>query len=276
MEELLFRYHDYFYYFFIGMASVMLLIELYRKKFNLRIVLELFTNIMTYIPFFIMEGGCLYLLYEAQWVLIDVLNIYWVFEINFWSVALSIVVADFVFYWGHRLSHEIPILWACHAAHHSSRNFNFLIYYRSNFMEPIFNILLLLPLVLLGFPPILLIFGSGIVWAYQPWVHTELFGKLGFLEKFLVTPSNHRVHHGSNKHYMDTNYGGLLCIWDRLYGTCQEENEKPIYGIPSGFDSLNPIKVTFSEFPALIYKVKEAKNVREAMTCLFKRRVLNK
>lgn len=236
-------------------------------------MIEIFTNFAAYTPFFFVESFLLYWLYEIQWFVVDYLNIFWIFDISIWSFIFSILVVDLVFYWGHRLSHEVPILWIIHATHHSSRNFNVTTYFRSNLFEPIFNIILLFPLIFIGISPILIIFCYGLVLSYPLLVHTELVGKLGILEKFLVTPSNHRVHHGCNDKYMDKNYGGIFCIWDRLYGTYEEEIEEPLYGISGDFESLNPIRVTFSEFPSLLSNVKKSKDKKEFVACLFKRRV---
>lgn len=276
MLDLLFEYEYKTFLFFMSVCSCMLLAEIVKKKFSKNIIIECFTNYGMHIPFRSVEVFFFYLLYEVQWFVVDSLGIFWIFEVSVWSVIYAIVVVDYIFYVTHKWFHEIPILWIAHAPHHSSRNFNFMTYFRVGLFEPVFNVLPLFPLIFLGISPDLVLLSMGLIGSYQSWVHTELVGKLGVLEKILVTPSQHRVHHGCNSKYMDKNYGGVLCIWDRLHGTYEEEIEKPMYGVPGDFESLNPIKVIFSDFPALIDKVKKAKNIREAMAYLFKRRVLNK
>ena len=109
------------------------------------------------------------------------------------------------------------------------------------------------------------------VLAYQTWIHTELIGKLGALEAFLNTPANHRVHHGCDEKYIDKNYGGILIIWDRLFGTYQREEERPRYGLKRDFDSVNPFVVWFSELPRFFEDLKNARTFGETWMYIFGR-----
>ncbi|MEM6260843.1 MAG: sterol desaturase family protein [Planctomycetota bacterium] len=123
----------------------------------------------------------------------------------------------------------------------------------------------------MGFAPEAIIFGVIFVLAYQTWLHTELIGKLGPLEWVLNTPSHHRVHHGCDDQYLDKNYGGVLIIWDRLWGTFQVEEETPRYGLKRDFNSHNPLIVWFSELPGLVSDLSQANSTREALGYLFGR-----
>lgn len=165
---------------------------------------------------------------------------------NILTVILTFFVAEFVFYWYHRLSHELPLLWTMHHTHHSGMKMNFTTAIRLNWLGAFVSPLIYLPFVLLGFSAEILTICIALGLFFQYFLHTEAVGKLGIFEgKFFNTPSAHRVHHGSNKIYIDKNYGGSLIIFDRLFGTYQPETEKVNYGVTSGFFSNNPLKINF-------------------------------
>jgi sterol desaturase/sphingolipid hydroxylase (fatty acid hydroxylase superfamily) len=157
-----------------------------------------------------------------------------------WTVAL--LAWDFCYYWAHRCSHEISILWASHAVHHQSEDYNLSTALRQTSTGFLFNWVFYLPLFLIGFPPRVLITVNALNLIYQFWVHTRFVGKLGRIDRLFVTPSNHRVHHAQNELYIDRNYGGILVIWDRLFGTFQEElDEQPVvFGVRKPLASWNP------------------------------------
>lgn len=158
----------------------------------------------------------------------------------------TFVVADFAYYWYHRLSHEVPVLWTMHHTHHSSPWMNFTTAARLNWIAKFVSPLFYAPLILLGFNPTFLAAAITLGLLYQFFLHTEAVGKLGWFEgKFLNTPSAHRVHHGSNAQYIDKNYAGVFVIWDRLFGSYEPECEKVHYGVTSGFISHNPLVVQF-------------------------------
>ena len=190
-------------------------------------------------------------------------------DISCTTALLAIVAADFAYYWEHRIAHRVRILWTQHAVHHSSRDYNIITAIRFGPLESVWSLLAHMPLLLIGFPPELIFFGIIVVLAYQTWLHTELVGKLGRLEWVLNTPSHHRVHHECDQKYLDKNYAGILIIWDRMFGSFQEEEETPTYGLTTNFNSKNPIKVWFSEFPELWRNLKSSKTIAEIFGYLF-------
>lgn len=165
---------------------------------------------------------------------------------NVWTVILAVVAVDFLYYWQHRLYHEIRLLWTLHNVHHSSPWMNFSTSFRLNWLGPLVAPIFLIPAVLVGFSlnSILVFFLLNLF--YQFFLHTEAIGKIPYIEGWLNTPSAHRVHHGSNPKYIDKNYGGILMVWDRLFGTYQEEEEEVIYGVTTGFMGHNPLVVLFA------------------------------
>ena len=156
-----------------------------------------------------------------------------------WVVAM--VSVDFIYYWWHRLSHRMNLLWSAHAVHHQSEDYNLAVALRQGVLTPFTNLPFLLPLALLGIPPLVYVAAEAFSTLYQFWIHTELVGRLGPLEGILNTPSHHRVHHARNPRYIDRNYGAVLIIWDRLFGTYVPEREPPIYGLTRPLRSFNAL-----------------------------------
>jgi len=148
---------------------------------------------------------------------------------------------DFLYYWFHRLSHEVNAFWAAHVVHHQSEDYNLAVALRQGAFQGWFSWFFYLPLAILGFPPLMFLAVSSVNTLYQFWIHTRTIGRLGPLEWVLNTPSNHRVHHGRNPRYIDRNHGGTLIVWDRLFGTYQKEDEEPVYGITNPLRSWNPV-----------------------------------
>ncbi len=159
-----------------------------------------------------------------------------------WVWVLGFVFYDFLYYWFHRMSHQINFLWAGHVVHHQSEEFNLSTALRQS-SSGILSWIFYLPSFIIGIPPEVFFVSGALNLVYQFWVHTRHINTLGFLEKILVTPSHHRVHHGQNELYIDKNHGGVFIIWDKLFGTFQqEEKETPvIYGVRRPLKSLNPI-----------------------------------
>ena len=175
---------------------------------------------------------------------------------TYWLILL--LAEDLLYYWLHRFDHEIRLFWAVHVTHHSSQKFNFSVGFRSSVFQPLYRFMYFIPLALMGFKPIdiLFIYAATQIWGI--FVHTEFIKKMGFLEYFLVTPSHHRVHHGSNPKYLDKNMGMFLIIWDKLFGTFQAELEadsyQPIsYGLTNNLEKHNPFHIIFHEW-AQIWK----------------------
>ncbi len=170
-----------------------------------------------------------------------------------WYWLLLVLLEDMLYYWLHRFDHEIRLFWAVHVTHHSSETMNFTVGFRSSVFQPLYRFIYFIPLALLGFRPvdIALVYSATQIWGI--FVHTELIRKMGWLEYIFVTPSHHRVHHGSNPKYLDKNMGMFLIIWDKLFGTFQPElsgNEyQPIrYGLTKNLCSNHPVKVIFHEW----------------------------
>ena len=158
--------------------------------------------------------------------------------------VLAMVLYDFCYYWLHRLGHERTILWAAHVAHHQSEDYNLSTALRQTSTGFLLGWIFYLPMFFIGVPAEVVVSVGSLNLIYQFWVHTEHVGKLGWYEWIFVTPSNHRVHHAQNERYLDRNYGGLFIIWDRLFGTYQEEldEDPPIYGIRGPLHSFNPVR----------------------------------
>jgi sterol desaturase/sphingolipid hydroxylase (fatty acid hydroxylase superfamily) len=160
-----------------------------------------------------------------------------------WAVA--IVLVDLAYYWWHRLSHEVSVLWAAHIVHHSSEDYNLAVALRQSVLTPWTVVPFHLPLALLGVPPLVMLAVDSFNTLYQFWIHTQLVGKMGFLERWLNTPALHRVHHGVNPRYLDKNFGGTFIVWDRLFGTYEPETEPPVYGIVKPLMSFDPFVAQF-------------------------------
>lgn len=188
---------------------------------------------------------------------------------NIFTWILAFLVADFTYYWMHRLEHEHRILWASHSVHHSSEDYNLTISMRLSIVEGLFEWIFLIPMILIGFSPFQAIIGLVLVAQFQTWVHTEYIGKLGWLDEIFNTPSVHRVHHGSNNKYLDKNYGGFLIIWDKLFGTFQREEEKVFYGLTKNIRTNNPIKINFIEYKNIWKDVKKCKTLKHKLKIIF-------
>lgn len=186
-------------------------------------------------------------------------------------VALFLAV-DLAYYWLHRASHGIRWMWALHSVHHSAQQITFSVAYRlgwtSLFSGPW---LFLIPVCWIGFDPRAVGFVYAANLLYQFWLHTEIVPKLGFLERFMNTPSHHRVHHAVNPEYLDRNFGGVLIVWDKLFGTFSEERDgvKRTYGLVRQIETLNPLKIAFAGWVEMIRDVRTARSLREAAGYLF-------
>ncbi|WP_417516049.1 sterol desaturase family protein [Minwuia sp.] len=185
------------------------------------------------------------------------------------TAAVCLVLADLTYYAEHRFSHRVNAAWATHSVHHSSPNFNMSVASRFGIMDGFWPVIFHLPLVLIGFDPVLVLFTAAVVLAYQTPLHTELVGRLPrWIEAVFNTPSHHRVHHGSNGTYLDRHYGGILIVWDRLFGTFAEETEPVIYGLVEPIDSNSPLTVLFHGFVRLGRKMATAPGPRTALRYL--------
>ena len=165
-------------------------------------------------------------------------------------IALCFVLDDLRYYWVHRFGHRVRWVWASHVNHHSSQHYNLSTALRQTWTAT-FTLMMVLraPLILLGFSPEMVLFVGGLNLIYQFWIHTEAIGKLPrWFEAVMNTPSHHRVHHGRNPKYLDTNYAGVFIIWDKMFGTFQAEEETPDYGLVQNLGTFNPLRVAFHEW----------------------------
>ena len=184
---------------------------------------------------------------------------------NAWTWVALVFADDFAYYWHHRAHHRVRVLWASHVVHHSSRYYNFGTALRQTW-TPMTGLPFWLFLPLLGFPPWMVLAEQSISMVYQFWLHTERVGKLPPPFEFVLnTPSHHRVHHGSNDVYLDRDYGGILIIFDRLFGTFQPEREPVSYGLTKNISTFNPVRVAFGEFAALGRDMRSAPRARDAL-----------
>lgn len=177
---------------------------------------------------------------------------------------------DFIYYWNHRLMHEVRTLWAHHVVHHSSERYNLSTALRQPVVEPFVAFLPYGVLAWLGVRPALIENARGINLLYQYWIHTDAIRRLGRGEEILNTPSHHRVHHGSNSRYIDKNHGSILIVWDRLFGTFQREEEPVTYGLTKNLESFNPITVALHEYRDIARDVAASDTWRDRLSFVFR------
>lgn len=180
---------------------------------------------------------------------------------QWWAWAILFFLDDLIYYWFHRANHEVRLLWAGHVPHHSSEYLNFGTALRQGVGERVHKYFFWLPLPLLGFDPVMIFTMIALNLIYQFWVHTQWVDRLpGIIEAIFNTPSHHRVHHGSNIAYLDRNHGGVLIIWDKLFGTfAKEQSSEPVvYGLTKNIETHNPVRVAVGEYAALYQDVQRA------------------
>ena len=177
---------------------------------------------------------------------------------------------DFFYYWFHRMSHEVNVLWAAHIVHHQSEEYNLTVALRQSWFQGGFSWVFYIPLAFVGFEPIMFLTISSFNTLYQFWIHTRAIDKMGPLEWVLNTPSHHRVHHGSNPKYIDKNHAGTLIIWDRMFGTFQKEEEVVVYGITKPLASWNPVWANFHYWADLLETAKRTKGLKDRINVFIK------
>jgi sterol desaturase/sphingolipid hydroxylase (fatty acid hydroxylase superfamily) len=186
---------------------------------------------------------------------------------------LAAVLWDFCYYWNHRLGHEVSILWAAHAVHHQSEEYNLSTALRQTSTSFLFSWIFYVPLFLIGFPADVLLTVAAVNLIYQFWVHTQHVGRLGMLDRIVVTPSNHRVHHAQNERYIDKNYGGILVLWDRLFGTFAEESDDDpvVFGVRKPLANWNPIWANVQVYDYLLFDARRTRRWRDKIGIWFRR-----
>jgi sterol desaturase/sphingolipid hydroxylase (fatty acid hydroxylase superfamily) len=184
-----------------------------------------------------------------------------------WTVVFLLV--DLCYYWSHRLSHEVNILWAGHVVHHSSEEYNLTVALRQSSLHGLFTWVFYMPLALAGVPWQMFILSHGTNLIYQFWIHTREVNRLGLLEWFLNTPSHHRVHHGVNPRYQDRNYAGVFIFWDRWFGSFTPETEEPVYGITTPLATWNPIWANLHVFVEIFRNAARTRQWRDKLKVVF-------
>jgi len=207
--------------------------------------------------------GVLWYFYQFKFIEIDKL----IHPVIYWSVLL--IAEDFAFYWMHRIDHYCRFFWAVHVTHHSSEEFNLTVGFRSSVFQPLYRFIYFIPLSLVGFDPLDVMFMYAATQIYGILIHTKTVGKLGFLELFLSTPSHHRVHHGSNTKYLDKNMGMIFIIWDRVFGTFEKEEEVVVFGLTENLKSYNPMTLVFHEWRAIIEDLKKQTSIKNKFMYVF-------
>ena len=188
---------------------------------------------------------------------------------RWYTWVYAIMVVDFIYYVIHRASHRVRVLWAAHQAHHSSQFFNLSTALRQKW-NPWFELICWTPLPLLGMPPWMIFTSYSINLIYQFWVHTEKIDRLSRPIEFVFnTPSHHRVHHGSDPEYLDRNYAGIFILFDRIFGTFQEEIRRPTYGLTKNVQTFNPFRLEYFEYAAMVRDVRAATTVRAKLGHIF-------
>jgi len=207
------------------------------------------------------------LLYGAVWIY-NILP--WRMSLNWWTLIPCFIIYDCCSYWSHRISHFNRFFWATHVVHHSAEHYNLTVAFRQSWVQH-FKTVFFIPVALIGFNPVIFFVASQLSTLYQFWVHTETIGKLHpFIERYFGTPSNHRVHHGSQEKYLDKNFGATFMIWDHLFGTFQYEEEQPIYGLTTPVENkTNPFILNFHEYRDMIKDVKQSDGIREMLFFIF-------
>lgn len=241
------EYIGYWFFFAsLGLFLLELIVLVAKKKVTANLLGDSITNFITLYAYQVL-GGIFYLLFYLA-------GFYWLYlnasithlPMTAWTLVGCIIIADIAYYWEHRFMHSCGIGWMTHTVHHSSPYFNISVAYRFGPLDGFFPFFFHAPLVMLGFHPFMVFLAEALVQFYQTALHTELVRKLPRpIEAIMNTPSHHRVHHATNKKYLDKNYAGIFIIWDKLFGTFAEEDEKVRYGTFPRLNSVNPFTVFF-------------------------------
>jgi sterol desaturase/sphingolipid hydroxylase (fatty acid hydroxylase superfamily) len=188
---------------------------------------------------------------------------------QWWAWVYAILAVDILFYAEHRAAHRVRILWAAHQAHHNSQTFNLSTAVRQKW-NPWWELVMWVPLPLLGMPPWMIFTSFSINLLFQFWVHTERIDRMPRWFEFVFnSPSHHRVHHASDKDYIDKNYAGILIIWDRMFGSYIDETHRPKYGLTKNVDSYNPFTLEYHEYVNIIRDVRAATRLRDKLGYVF-------
>lgn len=225
--------------------------------------------------------GIVYLIITAATGIITIYSVWMVYyyllppmlvmPVTWWSFLLCMIIYDFCRYWAHRIAHEQRFWWGSHITHHSAKDYNLTVSFRLSWVDQI-KLIFFLPVVILGFDPIMFFIIHQISVLYQFWQHTEFIKPLpAWYEYIFVTPTNHKIHHGTNEAYIDKNYGSLFIFWDRIFGTYAEPKERPLYGVKQPINSNNPAYLVFHEYIDMFRDLRYAKTWKDRYKALFGR-----
>lgn len=259
-ETLLILFSTPYYIIIIGI-EILLSNYQHKKLYNIK-------DTVSNVYLMLLNGG-LDLLFRAFYIGVVFSFFYHHRMIVHWQNGLLywidlVLLEDFLYYWLHRFDHEIRFFWATHVTHHSSQKMNFTVGFRSSVFQPLYRFIYFIPLPLLGFKPLDIVFVYAATQIWGIFVHTELIKKMGWLEHILVTPSHHRVHHASNPKYLDKNMGMFLIIWDKLFGTFQaelkESEYQPLkYGLTKNIDNPDAATLVLHEWIQIFKDVTQPK-----------------
>lgn len=182
------------------------------------------------------------------------------------AMALAVAGWDFIYYWNHRFMHESRYMWAIHVVHHSSERYNLSTALRQPVADALGTSIPYGALCLVGIGPDLVATARGVNLLYQFWIHTETIARLGPAESAFNTPSHHRVHHGSNRQYLDRNHGSILIVWDRLFGTFEPEDERVVYGLTKNIDTFNVVRIATHEYVEMLRDVAASTTWRDRLS----------
>lgn len=225
-------------------------------------------NIVIMLVSVILERTAYGLVFVVMLILSEALAVFQI-PMTVWSWIVVLLLADLTYYWMHRVEHRVRVLWTYHSVHHSSPEFNLTTGLRLAWIEGLVEWIFFVPLVLVGFDAVQVIAALAIVVIYQTWIHTEKVDRLGWADKVFNTPSTHRVHHAKNPRYLDKNYGGILILWDRLFGTYEPESDPPVYGITEPVKSSNPFVINFRDSLHLMLDIARSGSTRTTLKLLF-------
>lgn len=255
----------------LTMSLLIIIIELIVSKINKQRVFTLSDSITNLLC------GMLERCSDIFWAVFLFYIFYYVYNTVPWKIpsnpiswVLALFVTDFIAYWHHRLAHEINFLWAIHSVHHQSEELNTTTVFRVSFFGIISRSFFFIFMPFLGFSPYVIASTLFCIGFYSFFTHNRFVKKIGFLEKIMVTPSHHRVHHAYNIKYLDKNYGHIFIIWDKLFGTFMKEDEEPNYGITSGFESSNIFKAQFFYWQNLFNRASRTKGVKNKVAVFVK------
>lgn len=255
-------------FYFMLVRAVVLVAEtvylLLKKGRNSDVLPNLVLGASVYFGMKLLQNGLMLasMIWISQYAL-------WSFDFSWWLLALTILGADLSFYIYHYTAHRVRLFWADHSVHHSSGEFNFTTNLRHSFFSGLYSWWPSAVLLLLGVPPLLLVWCRALVNDYTFFLHTQYVGKLGGLERVLNTPSHHRVHHSMNPEYVDKNFGFMFIFWDKLFGTYAEEATQCRFGVANGPNSRNPLAIATHEWRAMLRDVLRSKGWRSKCRVLW-------